>query len=31
MNIEKIYEKEKIINSYFKKKYNYNDKQIFNK
>ena len=31
MNINTIYEKEKIINTYFKKKYDYNNLQIFNK
>lgn len=31
MNINEIYEKEKIINSHFKKKYNYNSEDIFNK
>lgn len=31
MNIEEIYLKEKLINSYFSKKYDYNDGDIFNK
>ena len=31
MNIDVIYEKEREINSYFKKKYNYDDEEIFNK
>lgn len=31
MNINKLYEKEKIINSYFKKKYDYGSEEIFNK
>lgn len=31
MNIEEIYLKEKLINSYFSKKYDYNDVDIFNK
>lgn len=31
MDILKLYEKEKLINSYFKKKYNYEDEDIFNK
>lgn len=31
MNLSEIYEKEKIINSYFRKKYNYNTSEIFYK
>ena len=31
MDLNLIYEKEKIINSYFRKKYDYSDKNIFNK
>lgn len=31
MNINEIYKKEKIINSHFRKKYDYNNKEIFNK
>lgn len=30
-DIDKIYEKEKIINSYFKEKYDYSSEDIFNK
>lgn len=29
--INEIYKKEKIINSYFKEKYNYDNDEIFNK
>lgn len=31
MDINEIYKKEKIINSYFRKKYDYNNEEIFNK
>lgn len=31
MNISEIYSKEKIINAHFRKKYNYNSEEIFNK
>jgi len=31
MNLEVTYNKEKLINSYFRKKYNYDDEEIFNK
>lgn len=31
MDLNEIYKKEKIINLYFRKKYNYNDEEIFNK
>ena len=31
MNLNEIYEKEKIINTYFKKKYDYKTEEIFNK
>ena len=31
MNLNEIYEKEKIINSHFRKKYNYDSEEIFNK
>ena len=31
MNLDEIYSKEKIINSYFRKKYNYKSEEIFNK
>lgn len=31
MNLNDIYNKEKIINSYFKKKYDYSNEEIFNK
>ena len=31
MNLKEIYEKEKIINSYFRKKYNYENEEIFYK
>ena len=31
MNLNEIYEKEKIINSHFRKKYNYESEEIFNK
>lgn len=31
MDLNEIYKKEKIINSYFRKKYDYNNEEIFNK
>ena len=31
MDIDEIYKKEKIINAYFRKKYNYESEEIFNK
>ena len=31
MDLNEIYQKEKIINSYFRKKYDYDNKEIFNK
>ena len=31
MNLNEIYEKEKIINAHFRKKYNYESEEIFNK
>ncbi len=31
MNLNEIYKKEKIINSHFRRKYNYDDEEIFNK
>ena len=31
MDINEIYQKEKVINSYFRKKYNYENEEIFNK
>ena len=31
MDLNKIYEKEKIINSYFRKKYDYQNEEVFNK
>ena len=31
MNLNEIYEKEKIINAHFRKKYNYENEEIFNK
>ena len=31
MNLKEIYEKEKIINSYFRKKYDYENEEIFYK
>ena len=31
MDLNKIYEKEKIINSYFRKKYDYENEEVFNK
>ena len=31
MYLREIYKKEKIINAYFREKYNYEDEEIFNK
>ena len=31
MNLNEIYKKEKIINSHFRRKYNYDNEEIFNK
>lgn len=31
IDLDEIYEKEKLINSYFKKKYDYSDRNVFNK
>ena len=31
MNLNELYEKEKVINAHFRKKYNYESEEIFNK